>query len=224
VSFFDAYLDRMAPPYLRPGAPPPQHCPEEEWQAVQERARSFYVQRAAAEYAERLQQGWHPDELAVGELSGGAKVSGISGRVFRPLAGSVPDLAPKAAGLLEELSRHRVRLEAGLPATLEAIATQTFTGRRATAEASIREAEVAVSAAKAQREQAKAEQAALKVVRVSVSFRSNERHWPAGEHRVTEDELDDLLEWQERHEAFARLRGWERPEGFAVWPPFELEE
>jgi hypothetical protein len=172
---------------------------------------------------ENLALGWRVDELVRGELDRGASVSATSGKVLRPQVPAFLDLAPRAAELLQQLEREQIHLPGAMPGTLAFVAAGMYEGKRYTAEAVLREAESAVNAAKVAREQAAAKQAALKRIRVIVPFRSSAGNWRAGEHLLSEEELDDLLAWQDKAEAFARLRGWEQPDGYPVWPPFELE-
>jgi hypothetical protein len=57
---------------------------------------------------------------------------------------------------------------------------------------------------------------------VSTKFRAMGRVYEAGTYAVEQEELDQLQQWQGKSEAYATMRGWERPEGYTIWPPFTL--
>ncbi|MEX0801330.1 MAG: hypothetical protein WD379_08945 [Dehalococcoidia bacterium] len=225
---YDAYLARrLRERGLAPGAPPPASwtLSREDWDVVAELARRALQANLALEYVQLVEAGWRPEELADGELRGGASIAVNTGMVVRPTPPEISlELEQAAAAALAELGRHYLRLDdAVLDQALRAAATGAWMGQPRKVEAAIDAANGLLRQQEAEREAAQKAASDRPMLTVHVPFRAKGRSYAPGTNPIDPEVADELRDWADKVEA--STRGGTRTLGslgFPQWPVFTL--
>jgi hypothetical protein len=218
------FVENQIPSWLKSGPPSSWTGTVDEWDVLASSAREYVRQKLSHDICEAIAlKGFFPDEIVNGTLQRGAQVNN-SGMVVRPEPSGMRDLTSRAVDLYSQVRTNpNIHLAGSLMASLESLSLGRYHGQRKSAEAVLAEAQNAVDGFHHQRmAQAQAE-ASNTAVDVFVSFRGEGgRFWPVGKHRLSRPDLQRLLAWTDRTESYWKVRGHDKPDGYAQWPPFAV--
>jgi hypothetical protein len=222
----DRLVDNHIQRVLHRGDPPPTWTgTAAEWEDLYLASERHLRLKAAFELADLIaNKGWTPAELLSGNLTGSARVA-ASGQVVRPQPSTASGLIARASDLLLEVQRYQIRLSGSLAVNLESIARGGWDGIPQQAQNIVNSVQATVETARAQHQAQlqKSQKDTQYRVRVLESFHGgNGQHWPQGEYRLSQSQVDELHRWASRHEAQAQLRQWDIPSGFGQWPVFQV--